>query len=311
MSIWFWIILAAVILLGVLPLFFLPGVLYSVLLVRIPKSKWKRECSMPDDEEIVRMFDTGMAWAAENSEYKHEVETSNKKIKLCGEYFDFGYDRAAIILAGRTETCLYGYYFAKPYKEMGYNILVVDNRAHGLSGGTFATLGKKESEDLLCWGKYINEKFGVKSIVVHGICIGSAAALYAMISKDCPEYFTGMVAEGMFIHFYDSFKNHMKEMGHRNFPMTYIVMAYIRVCAGVNVVTDGPIYRIDKMEKPILMMQSMEDKFSLPHYAEVLYNKCSSKNKKLVYFDKGAHSHIRINAEEKYDETIKEFLNTI
>ena len=58
MSIWFWIILAAVILLGVLPLFFLPGVLYSVLLVRIPKSKWKRECSMPDDEEIVRMFDT-------------------------------------------------------------------------------------------------------------------------------------------------------------------------------------------------------------------------------------------------------------
>lgn len=311
MSVWFWIILAVIILFGVLPLFFLPGALYSVLLVRIPKSKWKRECSMPDDEEIVRMFDTGMAWAAENNEYKHEVETANKKIKLCGEYFDFGYDRTAIILAGRTETCLYGYYFAKPYKETGYNILVVDNRAHGLSGGRFATLGKKESEDLLCWGKFLNENYGVKSIVVHGICIGSAAALYAMISKDCPEYFTGMVAEGMFIHFYDSFKNHMKEMGHRNFPMTYLVMAYIRIFAGANVVTDGPIYRIDKMKKPILMLQSKEDMFSLPQYAEVLYNKCSSENKKLVYFDKGAHSHIRINAEEKYDEAIKDFLNTI
>ena len=55
------------------------------------------------------------------------------------------------------------------------------------------------------------------------------------------------------------------------------------------------------------MIHSKEDKFSLPEKAQELYDKCSAP-KKLVWFDHGAHSHIRINNVLEYDKTIKDFL---
>ena len=40
---------------------------------------------------------------------------------------------------------------------------------------------------------------------------------------------------------------------------------------------------------------------------QLLYDTCVAP-KKLVWFDHGVHSHVRINAPEKYDATIKEFV---
>ena len=70
----------------------------------------------------------------------------------------------------------------------------------------------------------------------------------------------------------------------------------------------GPIDVIDKLDKPILMMNSKKDTYSLPENAQKLFDKCASKNKELVYFEKGAHSKVRINDEEKYDSSIVAFL---
>ena len=307
----FWILLAALFVFYIFPMFFFSWAIYFILFVRWPKTKWQRECSMPNDPEIKEMFDIGMKWAEDNEAYKKEVRTKSGKLNLAGEYFDFGNDKAVIILAGRTETLLYSYYFAEPYKDSGYNVLVIDNRAHGLSDGKRGTIGKMEAVDIRAWGKMLHEEFGVNSIVLHGICIGSSAAVNVFTEPECPDYFTAIVAEGMYVTFYESFKNHMIEGKHPNFPLTYLCMMYIRLLSHVNVVSDGPIYRIDRMKKPVLFMQSREDNYSLPEKAELLYNKCGASVKKLVYFDKGAHSHIKINAPEKYDETIKEFLNVL
>ena len=58
------------------------------------------------------------------------------------------------------------------------------------------------------------------------------------------------------------------------------------------------------------MLQSKEDRYSLPEKAKELYNECNSP-KRLVYFEKGRHSHIKINAPEKYDKVIVDFLNEL
>ena len=86
--------------------------------------------------------------------------------------------------------------------------------------------------------------------------------------------------------------------------------SYLRLFTGYDIKNDGPIFRIDRLRKPILMLQSKEDKYSLPHRAKDLYAKCPSP-KRLVYFEKGAHSHIKINAPAKYDKVIVDFLREI
>lgn len=309
MDLWLIIVLIVVglfLIFGVIPCFIMSYYLYRILLVRNSKEKWGRECSIPDDEEYRGMFDEGMAWDAEYSTNKKEVEIESEGFRLVGEYFDFGYEDAVIIIAGRMESLLYDYYFAEPYRRAGLNVLVVDNRSHGNSEGRTNSLGQKEYKDIIAWARMLHDSLHVRKVILHGICIGSSTALFALTDPDTPDYLAGMVAEGMYVTFHESFLNHMLVDHHPVFPFVMLVMMYIRLISGVDVVKDGPIYRIDRLKKPILFLHSREDVFSLPTKAEELYNKCGS-DKQIVWFDRGAHSRIRPNNKQKYDDSIVQF----
>ena len=311
MSIWIWILIwVAAFFLVIAPLILIPAAIYVILLVRTRKSKWTRKCSLPKDAEIKEMFEIGMAWAEKHAEKKREVDVYSGKYHLFGEYFDFGGQRAVIIIAGRTEALSYSYYFAEPYRASGYNVLVIDNRSHGKSDGRICSLGYREHRDILRWSQMLHDDLGNKEIFLHGICIGSANALFALTADDCPDYMQGMVSEGMFTTFYESLKNHIKEAHQPVYPALWEIRGYIKLFSGYDIKRDGPIFRIHKLKKPIMMLQSKEDKYSLPEKAKDLYANCSAP-KKLVYFEKGRHSHIKINASAKYDKFIIDFLKEI
>lgn len=281
---------------------------YENQLVRTSKDKWGKGCSAPDNVEQVQMFEQGEAWYAENEKYGIDVKVRSEGLNLVGKYLDFGFKRAAIIIAGRTESYLYSYYFAKPYKEAGFNVLVIDNRAHGDSDGKYIGIGLLEYKDILEWGKLLHDTYNNEKIFIHGICIGSATAMYVLTSKNCPDYYVGMCADGMYTTFYETFKEHMKELKKPVQPFSYFVMKRIQKnIGGISPIKNGPIYSISKLTKPLLMIHSKEDIYSLPEKAQELYDKCNSP-KKLVWFDHGCHSHIRINNVLEYDKTIKDFI---
>ena len=311
MSIWIWILIGLAGFFFVFaPLLGIPTGMYVILLVRTRKSKWTRKCSLPRDREITEMFETGMAWAKRYEGCRREVDVYSGKYHLFGEYFDFGADKAVIIIAGRTETLLYSYYFAEPYRQAGCNVLVIDNRSHGKSDGRLNSLGYREHRDILRWAELLHDDCGNRQVFLHGICIGASNALFALTADDCPGYLAGMVSEGMFTTFYESLYYHIREMKQPVQPSLCEVRFYLRLFTGYDIKNDGPIFRIHKLKKPILMLQSKEDKYSLPHRAKDLYNKCPAP-KRLAYFEKGRHSHIKINAPEKYDEIIVDFLREI
>ena len=292
-----------------LPFFIVSYHVYKKQLTRKNKDVWGRACSAPDNIEQVAMYNIGEEWFKENESYMKEVEiTSFDGLHLVGQYFDFGFKKCAIIHQGRTEGLLYCHYFTKPYKELGFNILVVDPRAHGLSDGKYSTVGVKESKDLLKWIELVHDKFNNEKIFLHGICIGSATCLYAITDKKTKDYIEGIVVDGMYKDFYSTMKTHTKAEGA---PLagfiSYLTLVWMIILAHANPLKNTPKRAIKKLKKPILMIHSKMDVFSLPVYADMLYNICPS-DKKIVWFDKGAHSHIRINNQERYDEVIKEFI---
>ena len=305
------IIAAAFLFLFLLPTMILSSIIYTKLLVRTSKKKWGRECSIPDDEEYRRMFDIGIAWNDAHKDCKTDAEIKSGRFRLVGEYFDFGNDKAVIIIPGRMESLLYSYYFAEPYRRAGYNVLVIDNRSHGLSDGVINSLGYREYKDILAWGRFLNEQRGNRSVVLHGICIGSSTGLFALTDKRCPDYMTALVAEGMYPTFGESFVNHMKLDDRPMFPFAAETQFYMWAISGANVVTDGPIRRIRKMRKPVLFLHSRLDVFSTPDKAQLLYDSCPAAKKQLVWFPKGDHSRIRINDTDGYDGAIVSFLGGI
>ena len=94
------------------------------------------------------------------------------------------------------------------------------------------------------------------------------------------------------------------------FPVLDLVMLHINHYTGTNVYKDKPISAIKKIKKDarILFLYGEKDIFSIPEKSQKLFDNCSATDKKIVWFDKGGHSHLRINNTEKYDNAIIEFL---
>lgn len=83
----------------------------------------------------------------------------------------------------------------RAFIELGYNVILIDQRAHGLSKGHSITFGVKESKDLLAWIKYAYGLFGEDiELVLVGISMGGATVLNVAnkvndkvkIIADCP-----------------------------------------------------------------------------------------------------------------------------
>ncbi len=283
---------------------------YFEQLVRTSPDKWGFVCSAPGNIEQEQMWEQGLAWAAQFPDKVQEVETENDGLHLHGQYFDFGNkERCVFILAGRGECHKYSYYFAEPYQKLGYNILVIDARAHGRSDGKYNTVGVGESEDLRAWIKLLEEKFGMKEIYFHTICVGTSGALLLMTSDDCPESVKGIITEGPYISFRETFRQHMIVDKRPRFPVLDLVMLNIKKYSGTNVYKTAPIKLIGKLKQRALFIFGEEDKFSIPPRSRQLFAKCGSKDKHIVWFKVGCHSHLRINNTEGYDRAIAEFMS--
>ena len=295
------------ILLWIVSYFVAAHCVYISTLCRTKPEKWGRELPADLSPQSLAMFEAGAAWAKEHEECCREVHIVNEGLNLYGEFYNFGYDRTVMVLSGRTDSLRYGYFFAIPYAKNGFNILVFDPRAHGKSDGKFNTVGFEEHKDTLAWARFLHDEHGQRSIVFHSLCIGAAGGIYALTSDDCPDYIDGIIAEGMFPNFAESMKNHLIENKKPVELMYRLINARMKHYTGHSM-DFGPIDVIHKLKKPLLMLHSREDLYSTPEYAERLFALAGAEHKRLVWFEHGAHSMIRINNMESYDAAITAFL---
>lgn len=280
---------------------------YNGVLRRKSKEKWGREPSALTPQHL-EMDAVGMAWHKENLAYKNDVHIVHKGLNLYGEYYDFGKDKCVVLLSGRTESLRYGYYFMKPYQEAGFNALVIDPRAHGLSDGEFNTVGFEESGDVIAWVNFIKDTYNVSSFVFHGICIGAAGSVLALTSDACPKEVKAVVVEGMFSTFGESMKNNLRERKKPVFMIFDMIDMWMKHYTGHSM-KKGPIDVIHKIQKPILMIHSKEDTYSVPEIAQKMYDAIPAEGKMITWFDHGRHSMLRITDTERYDAAIGEFLS--
>ena len=125
--------------------------------------------------------------------------TSYDGLKLSGRYYHKSDDAPLCI-------CFHGYRGSAVFdfsimgqflQDEGYNVLLVDQRAHFGSGGHTITYGIRERRDVLSWIEYANGRFGSdKPIYLFGISMGASTVVMAsgldlpanvrMICADCP-----------------------------------------------------------------------------------------------------------------------------
>ena len=288
--------------------FYIANQVYLNTLVRKSPEHWGRVCSAPDHPEQSKMWDDGLEWGKENKQYMTEVSIKSEEgFKLVGEFFNFGHNRTVIILSGRCECCWYSYYYALPYQKAGYNVLVIDARAHGNSEGKYSTAGIKESDDVVRWMEFLNKEYNQEKFALHCICIGATAGLLAATSPRGKHLVEKICLDGAYISFKESYKQHYKAKGHALFPVYYEIWVLFRLFTGVSVNKSYPLKIIKNVDVPILFIFGKKDIFSLKEKSELLIN-AYPHEKVVKWFEEGSHSHLRFANTSEYDETIISFM---
>ena len=289
--------------------FLIAYIVYSKTLMRGKSGSWGREhCSEPGCIPLETMWTRGLEWKKTTESYIKKVEIKSKDgLKLVGEWFDYGFDKTVIILPGRRETLVYSYYYAKPYKDAGVNVLVIDQRAHGFSEGKYSTCGIKEAEDVSLWMKYLHDELNQKEIFIHGICVGTCCASM-VVAKYKPDYLKAVILDSMFISYKEIYKNHYLESGHKLFPVFYQIWIWFRLLTKCNINVSNPEKYMASFDLPVMFIWGTKDVYCLPEKSKILYEKCASKQKQIEWFEGAEHSRVRLYDEKRYDDLVSDFL---
>ena len=114
-----------------------------------------------------------------NYELKRVKTTSYDGLDLYADYIDSGSDKTAAFFHGYSASPLVNFGVHTEYfLKHGYNVLLVFQRAHGVSGGEYCTLGALEWHDVLSWVDWI-DKTPAKNVVLYGISMGASTIEYA------------------------------------------------------------------------------------------------------------------------------------
>ena len=197
-------------------------------------------------------------------------------------------------------------------QSRGHNTLVVEQRAHGKSGGHTVTFGIKERYDCLSWIEYVNHRFGNDTpIILSGISMGAATVLMAAKFK-LPSNVKGIIVDSPFSCPAQIIKEVSKSI--TKLP-TEIVFFFIRlgglVFGHFDICSADAFEGVKSNDLPLLIIHGERDDFVSCKMSKMLYKKSISNNKKIALFEDADHGFSYIVDPQRYESLFDDFINEI
>lgn len=195
--------------------------------------------------------------------------------------------------------------------QMGHNVLLIDQRAHGKSEGRTITFGLQERHDLLSWVNYAVKRFGPEvKILLYGVSMGGATVLMAS-ELELPENVKGIVADCPFVSALDIILDVAKKMD-TPFPSWLIRPfaiwgAKIYGCFDLTE-TDGA-RAVKNARVPILIIHGEDDRYVPCEMSDIVW-----ANPELVTrftFPGAAHGISYLVDTPRYHTIVKEFVQRV
>lgn len=224
------------------------------------------------------------------------------------EYLNTSSDTVCIMFHGYRGTACRD--FSGGCKDMidrGYNVILVDQRAHGLSKGHSITFGVKEKKDAKCWIEYAKKTFGEdKRIVLVGISMGGATVLLASdllkegdkVIADCP---------------YSAPKEILSETMKNSAPISPKIMFPIAnlasiIFAHVALGKDDANEHVKRSKAKILIIHGDTDSI-VPHKYSLRVYENNKDKVRYELFEGAEHGISYIADKPRYQRIVNEFLN--
>ena len=195
------------------------------------------------------------------------------------------------------------------YYNMGYNILLIDQRASNLSEGKYITFGIKESIDLINWVKYVNNRFKNKSVILAGISMGASTVLMSLKNINESMNVKCALVDCGYISAYKEVLYCIKHYFHLN-GILFIdaINMWCKIFAGYSLKENDTISSLEKTNIPILFVHGLIDDFVPSKNTLINYEKYKGP-KEMIIFDNATHGISYLTEPERYLNGIKNFVS--
>jgi alpha-beta hydrolase superfamily lysophospholipase len=197
---------------------------------------------------------------------------------------------------------------AAEFRYDGYNVMLVDFRAHGNSGGHTTTIGVKESEEVKLAYDHIAQQ-GEKNIFLLGVSMGAVVVSKAVADYDLKP--SGVLLEMPFASLQSHIRARARLLGFGGFgekPFGFLVTMWIGLERGFNGFKDQTTSYVAKINCPVLMQWGTADEYVLKSETDRIYNAIASSHKKLVIYDHAGHESLLQYDPAKWRAEVEKFL---
>ena len=200
-----------------------------------------------------------------------------------------------------------GYMLSEAYefRRLGYNVMLVDLRGHGNSGGNYTTTGVKESEEVKLAYDYALQQ-GNKNIFLYGVSMGAVIIMKAI--SDYSLQPAGIILEMPFASLHDHLKARARTLGFPEEPFGFLVTFWVGMERGFNGFKHRTCLYAAKVNCPVLMQSGALDNYVQRGETERVYSHIASQKKKLVVYEHASHESLLGNEPIKWKKEVSDFL---
>lgn len=244
-------------------------------------------------------------------DYRQLYIKSRDGHKLAAKYYEFFTNAPLAILMHGYKASAEGDFCAliPILKKNGFNVLLVDQRACGISEAGVVTFGIKESKDCLDWIRFSEKKFGKNiKIVLFGLSMGAASVL--TVSSVVPESVKGIFSDSSYTSASEIIKVFLYK---KNLPIDFLyalVKYSARVFGRFDLEENSPMESVADARVPVYLIHGYPDGLVPYSMASKLYQCCSSE-KKLITFKLADHAVGVYSDKALYEETVREFVQKL
>lgn len=265
---------------------------------------------VPDFLDFTRLMDK--EWWERNNAQRVFIE-SQDNLRLSGLYVKNhgGNNKVAILVHGYSASAKSMVLYAPTYYNMGFDVLAVDNRAHGESEGKYVGMGYLDSKDLLNWiDEVIKRKGDDCQIVLHGVSMG-ATTVDSMADKGLKNV-KAIISDCAYDNAEAIYTHLMKvEYGLGKFPLVNALNVVCKIRAGYYLSDANIISNVANSQVPILYFHGNEDTFVPVSMSKKLYAATPKHLRDICIVDKAGHGAAIIVENENYINRMKAFVEKL
>ena len=236
--------------------------------------------------------------------------TAMDGVRLCGAYYHLA-DGAPLQIqfhgyhGSRQRDFCGGHKLAR---DLGHNILAVDQRAHGQSGGHTISFGILECMDCLCWVRYASERFGnAVPILLAGVSMGASTVLMAS-ELDLPQNVRGILADSPYSSPEAIIAKVCRDMRLPAAPLMPFVRLGARIFGGFDLRAASAERAVARSRVPILLLHGEDDRF-VPWQMSADIHRANPEKITLATFPGAGHGLSYVSDTPRYTRIVKGFIH--